>query len=84
MSAKPLATPIVLESCHLEPRIPWRRHLGRSSRGNFDNLPVYFAITTTVEQQPRGVNMVSAMVTVMTLVFFFDNDESQVQCLRPG
>ena len=29
--AKPLATPIVLESFHLEPRIPWRRHLGRSS-----------------------------------------------------
>ena len=42
---------------------------------------MYFAITTTVEHQPRGENMVSAMVTVMTQVFFFDSDRSQVQCL---
>ena len=28
--------------------------------------------------------MVSAMVTVMTQVFFFDADWPQVKCLRPG
>ena len=41
-------------------------------------------LTRTVEHQPRGVNMVSAMVTVMTRVFFFDTDWPQVKSLRPG
>ena len=35
--------------------------------------------TTTEQRQPRGVNMVSAMVTVMKQVFFFDNDWPRVK-----
>ena len=46
-------------------------------------FPCICYTTTTVEHQPRGVNMVSAMTTVMTQVFFSDNDWPQVKYLCP-
>ena len=41
----------------------------RAKHTSFASHNVFVRVTTAVEHQPRGVNMVSAMVTVMTKVF---------------
>ena len=43
----------------------------RAKHTSFASHNVFVHVTTTVEHQPTGVNMVSAMVTVMTKFFFF-------------